>query len=223
MSAPIRNVEPLGQGSQLVRPAQRHPLRHAHRAHPFVPGERRSHESRVVLQEPPVEVGVVRNDAGIADESGDPRQHPIYGVRVGHGLVRDARQLANALGDVPRRTNQLVQHPLVRDAVLRLATDDGDLDDRVALRTESGRLDVEDAERRPVAVGLVRLDWRSTTGRRRPRTVKSVDPSASTSCTPMVPMPATKPTAKSLRALSVSLSIAATLGKSRCPFPAASP
>ena len=158
VAALVPNIEPLGKGSQLVGPAQRHPLRHAHRAHPFVPDERHPHESCVVLQKPAVEVGIVRDDRGIADESRDSRQHLVYGVRVRHHFIRDAGQFANVLGDVPRRTHGLVQHPLARDAILRLATDDRDLDDRVAFRTESGRLDVEDAERRRVVVGLVRLD-----------------------------------------------------------------
>lgn len=46
---------------------------------------------------------------------------------------------------------------------------------------------------------------RSTKGRFRPRRVKSVDPSVSTSWTPTDPIPATKPTANALRTLSVSL------------------
>ena len=47
-------------------------------------------------------------------------------------------------------------------------------------------------------LGSSRSTGRSTRGRRLPRTVKSVDPSASTSCMPTVPMPATKPNREQL-------------------------
>ena len=51
VAALVRNIQPLRKRPQLVRPAQRHALRHAHGAHPFVPGKRHSHQSGVVLQE----------------------------------------------------------------------------------------------------------------------------------------------------------------------------
>ena len=158
VAALLRDIQSLGKRSQPVRPAQRHPLRHAHGAHPFVPAERHSHQSRVVLQEPAVEVGVVRDDRGIPDERGDAWQHLVYGVRFGHRFVRDTGQLTNALGDVPRWTHEFVQHPFARDAILRLAADDRDLDDRIPLRTESGGLDVENAEPSRITVGVVPLD-----------------------------------------------------------------
>ena len=72
MASLVRNIQPLGKRSQPIRSAHRHPLRHAHGAHPFVPAERHSHEAGVVLQESAVEVGVVRDDRRIPDEHGDP-------------------------------------------------------------------------------------------------------------------------------------------------------
>ena len=71
--------------------------------------------------------------------------------------------------------------------------------------------------------GSSRSTGRSRRGRRLPRTVKSVAPSASTSCTPTAQIPAMKPTANALRTLSVILitgaACAASSGHPGHPLP----
>ena len=139
-------------------PSQGHPLRHAHRTHPFVPGERHAHEPRLVLQKTAIKVSVVGNYRGIANECENARQHPVNGVGVRHHFVRDSRQLTNSLRDAAWWTHWHIQHLLAGLSVLNLTANDGNLDDGVAFRTESGRLYVEHAERRRVVVRFVRLD-----------------------------------------------------------------
>ena len=111
-----------------------------------------------MLQEPAVEVSIVCDDRGVADESGDSWQHPVYCVGTGHRFVRYAGQLANLLRDIPRWTHALVQHPFVRNAVTRLDADNRDFDDPVTCRTETSRLDVENAQRPRGVVKIVRLN-----------------------------------------------------------------